>query len=93
MENKITINDIVQIKNIMEVCSRRGAFQADELEVVGALYNRIKLFVDEVEAKSTETASNDESKPLETVPEDPAETTPFENSEKNMEMTVDESSN
>ena len=34
--------------------SHRGAFQAEELEVVGALYNRIKLFVDEVEAKSNE---------------------------------------
>lgn len=87
MENIITINDIIQFKNIIEVCSKRGAFQANELETIGALYNRIKLFTDEAEAKTREQESNnEESKPLETVPEDPAEN---ETTEKNVEMKVE----
>ena len=85
MNNNITINDIVQIKNIIDVCSRRGAFQASELESVGALYNRIKQFTDEVEAKARE---EQEKKTLESVPEDPAENEP---SEKNVAMTVEKS--
>lgn len=87
MENIITINDIVQFKNIIEVCTKRGAFQANELETVGSLYNRIKLFTDEVEANTREKQSdNEESKPLETVPEDPAEN---ETTEQNVEMKVE----
>lgn len=87
MDNNITLNDIVQFKNIIEVCSKRGAFQANELETVGALYNRVKLFTDEVEAKAREEQSNnEESKPLESVPEDPAEN---ETTEKNVEMKVE----
>jgi hypothetical protein len=87
MDNQITVNDIVQFKNILEICSKRGAFQASEMEVVGGLYNRVKSFTDEVEAKAREQESNnEESKPLETVPEDPAEN---EATEKNVEMTVE----
>ena len=70
MDNQITVNDIVQFKNILEICSQRGAFQASEMEVVGGLYNRVKSFTDEVEAKAREQKSENENAPLESVPEE-----------------------
>ena len=75
MENQLTINDIIQIRNIIDVCSRRGAFQASELETVGAIYNRIKSFTDEIEARAKEQPDTQatKEKKLETVPEDPNE--------------------
>ena len=44
METKLNVNDIVQIRNIIDVCSKRGAFQAAEMELVGGLYNKIKAW-------------------------------------------------
>jgi hypothetical protein len=75
MDNQLTINDIVQIKNIIDICSKRGAFQAGELETVGAIYNRIKKFTDEIEDRAKEQQEEQAKKEnkLETVQEDPTE--------------------
>jgi hypothetical protein len=89
MNNNITINDIIQIKNIIDVCSSRGAFKAEEMESVGALYKRIKLFIDEIEARAKEQKEqNEEKKPLESVPEEPSVNDSFE---KNVSMNVEAS--
>lgn len=101
METKLSINDIVQIRNIIDVCSRRGAFQAGEMELVGGLYNKIKALTDEVEAqikKQQEEKAQEEEKSneLEPVPEDPNESSTnvdessTESTENNVSMNVSE---
>ena len=41
----ITIADIAFLVQIVEVCSQRGAFRAEELTNVGAVYDRVKAFI------------------------------------------------
>jgi hypothetical protein len=42
----IAIQDIAFLIQIVEVCSTRGAFRAEELASVGAVYNKVKAFID-----------------------------------------------
>jgi hypothetical protein len=42
----IAIQDIAFLIQIVEVCSTRGAFRAEELSSVGAVYNKVKAFID-----------------------------------------------
>ena len=42
----IAIQDIAFLLNIVEVCSTRGAFRAEELTSVGAVYDKVKVFID-----------------------------------------------
>ena len=44
-ENSITINDLVMLRNIVNVASRRGAFSAEEFTDIGAVYNKIDTFL------------------------------------------------
>ena len=46
----VTVNDLVNIYNIIDLASKRGAFQANELSSVGAVANKVKTFVDHVQA-------------------------------------------
>ena len=38
LEN-VTVNDLIVMRNVIDVCSKRGAFKADELQIVGMVYN------------------------------------------------------
>lgn len=44
-ENSITINDLVMLRNIVNVASRRGAFSTEEFTDIGAVYNKIDTFL------------------------------------------------
>lgn len=44
-EVQISLNDLAAAVQIIDVCSKRGAFQGDELESVGAVRGRIAAFV------------------------------------------------
>ena len=46
----VSVNDLVNIYNIIDLASKRGAFQANELASVGAVANKVKTFVDHVQA-------------------------------------------
>jgi len=46
----VTVNDLVNVYNIIDLASKRGAFQANELSSVGAVANKVKTFVDHVQA-------------------------------------------
>ena len=46
----VSVNDLVNIYNIIDLASKRGAFQANELASVGAVANKVKEFVDHVQA-------------------------------------------
>tara|TARA_B110000967_G_C18834389_1_gene535819 strand:+ start:618 stop:881 length:264 start_codon:yes stop_codon:yes gene_type:complete len=45
LENSITLNDLVLLRNIVNVASKRGAFSADEFSDIGAVYNKIDTFL------------------------------------------------
>ena len=43
----LTIGDIAGIVSIIDICSKRGAFEGSELETVGALRSRVAAFVEQ----------------------------------------------
>lgn len=45
---ELTIVDLQNIKSIIEVSSRRGAFAAGELEAIGGTYNKLAKFLEAV---------------------------------------------
>jgi hypothetical protein len=52
----VTVNDLVNVYAIIDLASKRGAFQAGELSAVGNTANRVKAFVDHVQAQSAAAA-------------------------------------
>ena len=52
----VTVNDLVNVYNIIDLASKRGAFQAAELSSVGAVANKVKAFVDHVQAQQKAAA-------------------------------------
>lgn len=51
---QITIADIAMLKQIVEVASSRGAFRAEELSQVGAVYDRVTAWVESITQEATE---------------------------------------
>ena len=51
-EPKLTINDLNLMANIINVCSKRGAFNANELKVTGELFEKLSLFLQAVKQSS-----------------------------------------
>jgi len=43
--------DLAAVRNIIDIASQRGAFKANELEVVGKTYNKLTAFLDSVNKK------------------------------------------
>ena len=48
----LTIADLASIKSIIEAASTRGAFRANELTVVGAMYDKLTAFVEAAQAQA-----------------------------------------
>jgi uncharacterized protein YggE len=60
MENtQITIADLDTIKNIIDLACTRGAFRGGEVSQVGAVYDKLTVFLEAViaQAKAQETAN------------------------------------
>lgn len=51
---QLTVNDLIVIKNVFDVCSSRGAFKADEMQTVGVVYNKLSTFLQAVMPKPAE---------------------------------------
>ena len=47
-EVEVKISDIFVLKQAIEVAARRGAFQADEMAVVGEAYNKVTEWLSKV---------------------------------------------
>ena len=45
-EEMLNLNDLVDIANLIEVVTQRGAFRANELTAAGAIYDKLKGFLD-----------------------------------------------
>jgi hypothetical protein len=69
----ITLGDMATMVQIVDLCSKRGAFEGPELETVGALRSRVVAFVEANQPK-------DGKAPEGAVPEMEAE--PVEDSEE-----------
>ena len=69
----VTVNDLVHVYNIIDLASKRGAFQAAELSSVGAVANKVKAFVDHVQAQQKAAAEAAGEQPAETSTDAPAE--------------------
>lgn len=63
-EDSITLNDLVVLRNIVHIASRRGAFSAEEFSDIGTVYNKVDKFLkknikEDPTEKSSEGSSDD----------------------------------
>jgi hypothetical protein len=59
MDNQqITVVDLDTIKNIIDLACARGAFRGAEASQVGAVYDKLALFLDAVIAQAKEQEAN-----------------------------------
>jgi hypothetical protein len=49
---ELTVQDLAVIRSIIDTASTRGAFKANELEVVGKTFNKLDTFLNSVQAAS-----------------------------------------
>lgn len=56
-----TLHDLIQVAQIIQLTSQRGAYKAEELQNVGTLYNKLIAFLDSVGA-ITKTDKRQEEK-------------------------------
>lgn len=63
----LTLNDLANIKQIIEVVSQRGAFRPEEMQVVGATYTRLVTFLQSIAPAQPE--ATEEEAPAETEAE------------------------
>lgn len=55
-QTNLTVADIVNVKQIIEVATNRGAFKADELTQVGMVYDRLSSWLVTVTATTDDEA-------------------------------------
>jgi hypothetical protein len=60
---QLTVNDLILIKNVFDICSQRGAFKAEEFQTVGAVYTKLSNFLNAImPPKTAEGESAEETK-------------------------------
>lgn len=47
--NELTIQDLATMKGIIDVASERSAFKPKEMAAVGIIYNKLEMFLNNVE--------------------------------------------
>ena len=61
---ELSINDLLQVRAVVELAVRRGSFQANELSTVGAIYDRLNNFLNAVAPpapQSVEAPANEQA--------------------------------
>lgn len=48
-EANLSIQDLASLKSIIDVASQRGAFKPNEMAQVGATYNKLDAFLNEIQ--------------------------------------------
>lgn len=48
---ELTVQDLMSLKQIIDVASQRGAFQPKEMVVVGTAYSKLDAFLNAVQAQ------------------------------------------
>jgi hypothetical protein len=54
MDTNITVTDLDAIRNIINLAAKRGAFEANEMADIGAVYNKLNNFLEAVIAQTNE---------------------------------------
>lgn len=52
---ELTINDLINIRSVIEVAVRRGTFGAAEVSAVGATFDRLNVFLNAVAPPTSNT--------------------------------------
>ena len=52
----ITLNDMKNMVMVLDICTQRGAFRANELTSIGQLFDRLNTFVTDAEAQMAPAA-------------------------------------
>ena len=58
---ELTIVDLQNIKAVLEVCARRGAFQAGEMAAIGNVFNKLNTFLEAVAPKQDAPAEEEQA--------------------------------
>ena len=62
MENtQLTLADLASTKNIIEAATSRGAFKAEELSQVGAVYDKLSKFLAQAQAQQAAEAQEEQT--------------------------------
>jgi hypothetical protein len=56
---QLTVNDLIVIKNVFDVCSQRGAFKAEEFQTVGQVYTKLSNFLNAIMPPPAEETAED----------------------------------
>ena len=49
---ELTVQDLQALKQIIDVSTQRGAFKGNELMSVGQVYNKLEVFLNQVQAQA-----------------------------------------
>ncbi len=55
---QITVQDLLEIKEIIDLACSRGAFRGNEVRAVGEIYEKLSAFLDAVVAKAQADAQS-----------------------------------
>lgn len=60
--NDLNIQDLAVMKGIIDIASERGAFKPNEMAAVGTVYNKLDIFLKQVEeqAKAAQEAAKEQ---------------------------------
>jgi hypothetical protein len=58
----LTLQDLVQVAQIIQITNQRGAYKAEEMAVVGGLYNKLVTFLESTGAINKPADSANEEK-------------------------------
>ena len=67
----VSLGDIATVVQIIDVVSRRGGIQGNEMAGVGALRNKLELFLNQNDVKTQEDGQRDAGVETAEVPEGP----------------------
>lgn len=59
METNININDLIAIRNTINLAAERGAFKAEEMLEVGTVYTKLNQFLEAVIAQAAQEQSTE----------------------------------
>lgn len=66
-QEHLTVGDAVLMYNIISTAARRGAFEAEEFQIVGKLFEKLKFYIPKTEetkeGDAAETANTSEEAP------------------------------
>jgi len=73
--NELNIQDLATMKGIIDLASERNAFKPNEMAAVGIVYNKLEMFLAEVQKQAEAAkAAQDEAPAGANVPESAEET-------------------